>query len=150
MFLGAVLVNINQSSFKFFDSMKTIDSPLFLLFFTMAGANLEVGILSKLGLIGLTYIIFRMVGKVTGATLGAYISNATTNVTRYLGLGLIPQAGVAIGCALIAKSSFPKVGGMIFTTIIATTVINELIGPLCTKYALYKAGEVPVEQSQNT
>ncbi|MGR3309242.1 MAG: cation:proton antiporter [Candidatus Brocadiales bacterium] len=150
MFLGAVLVNINHSSFKFFDSVKTIDSPLFLLFFTLAGTNLEIGILSKLGLIGLTYIIFRIIGKVIGASLGAHISNASANVKRYLGVGLIPQAGVAIGCALIAKSSFPKVGSIIFTTIIATTVINELIGPLCTKYVLHKAGEVPAEYSQKT
>lgn len=149
MFMGTILVNINKFSFKFFDSLKTIDSPLYLLFFTMAGASLEVGIISKLGLIGLIYIIFRMLGQVIGAIWGAYISHATACVKKYLGLGLFPQAGVAVGCALIVKNDFPAAGGMIFTTIIATTVIFEIIGPLCTKYALYKAGEIPVEQSQN-
>lgn len=150
MFLGAVLVNINKSSFNFFDSLKTVDSPLFLLFFVLAGANLEIGILSKLGFIGLAYLIFRVVGKVIGAGLGARISNASESIKRYLGLGLIPQAGVALGCALIAKSDFPKVGSMIFTTIIATTVVYELVGPLCTRYALQKAGEIPTEHHQNT
>lgn len=142
MFLGAVLVNLNRYSFKFFDSLKVIDSPLFLLFFVLAGASLEINILGKLSIIGLSYLIFRVVGKVIGARLGAKISNATTSVKKYLGFGLIPQAGVALGCALVAKSDFPQVGNMIFTTIVATTVIYELIGPLCTKYALRKAGDI--------
>lgn len=142
MFLGAALVNLNRYSFKFFDSLKIIDSPLFLLFFVLAGASLEINILGKLSIIGLSYLIFRVVGKVIGASLGAKISNAATSVRKYLGFGLIPQAGVALGCALVAKSDFPQVGNMIFTTIVATTVIYELIGPLCTKYALRKAGDI--------
>lgn len=149
MFLGAILVNIHKTSLNFFDSLKTIDSPLFLLFFVLAGANLEIGILGKLGLIGLAYLIFRVMGKMIGAGIGARISDASRSIKRYLGLGLVPQAGVALGCALIAKNDFPKVGGMIFTTIIATTVIYELVGPLCTKYALQKAGDVLIEHHQN-
>lgn len=147
MFLGAILVNIHKTSFNFFDSLKTVDSPLFLLFFVLAGANLEIGLLPRLGLIGSAYLVFRIIGKVTGARLGAHISNASNSIRKYLGLGLVPQAGVALGCALIAKSDFPEVGSMIFTTIVATTVIYELIGPLCTKYALHKAGEITVEHA---
>ncbi len=142
MFLGAVLINIHRYSFKFFDVLKYIDSPLFLLFFVLAGANLEISILPKLGLIGFAYLVFRVTGKITGATIGAKIVRASKSIRRYLGLGLIPQAGVALGCALIAKNDFPEVGEIIFTTIIATTVIYELIGPLCTRYALQKAGEI--------
>ncbi|MEW6009376.1 MAG: cation:proton antiporter [Candidatus Omnitrophota bacterium] len=145
MFLGMILVNINKSSFNFFESLKTVDSTLFLLFFVLAGSNLEIAILNKLGLIGLTYLVFRVAGKMIGAGLGAHISNASKNIKKYLSLGLVPQAGVALGCALIAKNDFPEVGGMIFTTIVATTVIYELIGPLCTKYALHKAGEIFIE-----
>ncbi len=145
MFLGAILVNIHKTSFNFFDSLKTVDSPLFLLFFVLAGANLEIAILNKLGLIGLAYLIFRVVGKVIGAGLGAHISNASKSIKKYLGLGLVPQAGVALGCALIAKNNFPEVGNMIFTTVVATTVVYELIGPLCTKHALHKAGEIVIK-----
>jgi Kef-type K+ transport system membrane component KefB len=148
MFLGAILVNINKSSFSSFEVLKTIDSPLFLLFFVLAGANLEIGLLPQLGLIGSAYLVFRMIGKVTGARLGAHISNASNSIKKYLGLGLVPQAGVALGCALVAKSDFPNIGSMIFTTIVATTVIYELVGPLCTKYALQKAGEINVEHHQ--
>ncbi|MDD4980493.1 MAG: cation:proton antiporter [Candidatus Omnitrophica bacterium] len=142
MFLGAALVNLNRYYFKFFDSLKMVDSPLFLLFFVLAGANLEVGILNKLSLIGLSYLIFRVTGKMLGANLGAKISKSTNSVRKYLGYALIPQAGVALGCALIVKGDFPQVGNMIFTTIVATTVVYELIGPLCTKYALKKAEDI--------
>jgi Kef-type K+ transport system membrane component KefB len=148
MFLGAILVNINKSSFSSFDVLKTVDSPLFLLFFVLAGANLEIGLLPQLGLIGSVYLVFRVIGKVTGARLGAHISNASNSIRKYLGLGLVPQAGVALGCALVAKSDFPNIGSMIFTTIVATTVVYELIGPLCTKYALQKAGEINIEHHQ--
>jgi len=148
MFLGAVLVNLNRYSFKFFDSLKMIDSPLFLLFFVLAGANLEIDILSGLGIVALSYLISRVMGKMLGASLGARIANASASVKRYLGFGLIPQAGVALGCALIAKSDFPQVGNMIFTTIVATTVIYELIGPLCTKYALQKAEDIITHESK--
>jgi len=100
MFLGAILVNLNRYSFKFFDSLKMIDSPLFLLFFVLAGANLEVDSLNRLSIVGLAYLIFGVVGKILGAGLGAKVSNATNSVRRYLGSGLIPQAGVALGWRL--------------------------------------------------
>ncbi len=144
MFLGAVLVNIDKSPFKFFDSLKAIDSVLFLLFFVLAGANLEITSLPKLGFIGITYLIFRVIGKVIGAGLGARISHASKNVRKYLGWGLIPQAGVALGCALVVKSDFPLVGHIIFNTILATTVVYELTGPVCTKYALIKSGDATI------
>ncbi|MCM8784584.1 MAG: cation:proton antiporter [Candidatus Omnitrophica bacterium] len=144
MFLGAALVNIHLASFKFFDAIRTIDSPLFLLFFVLAGANLEIPLLKKLGLWGLVYIIFRVLGKVIGANWGAEISKSSPVVKKYLGFGLVPQAGVALGCALIAKSDFPNIGNILFTTIVGTTVIYELIGPFCTKYALHKAGEIVI------
>lgn len=141
MFLGAVLVNINQTSFKFFDALKTIDPPLFLIFFVLAGANLEIATLPSVGLIGLAYVLFRLLGKVWGAGAGAHLAHASPEIRKYVGWGLIPQAGVALGCALVVKSNFPGTGSMIFNTIVATTIIYEFIGPVCTKIALEKAGE---------
>lgn len=142
MFLGMVLVNAHLASFKFFDAIKTIDSPFFLLFFVLAGANLEIHLLKKLGLWGLIYIIFRVAGKIICANWGAKISKSNELIKKYLGFGLVPQAGVALGVALIAKGDFPNIGDVLFSTIVATTVVYELIGPFCTKYALYKAGEI--------
>jgi len=148
MFLGTVLININKSNLEFFDVLKLIDSPLYLLFFVLAGANLEIGLLKGIGITGIIYIFFRTTGKTVGSVWGGYIVKVEENIRRYLGLGLLPQAGVALGCALIAKNDFPEVGGMIFTTIVATTVIYELFGPLCTKYALQKVGEITIEHHQ--
>lgn len=144
MFLGTILVNINKLNVNFFDTLKQVDSPLYLLFFVLAGANLEMGLLNAIGLAGIVYIFFRTLGKTIGSVWGGYIVKVEESIRRYLGLGLLPQAGVALGCALIVKSDFPKVGNVIFTTVLATTVIYELIGPLCTKVALKKAGEIVI------
>jgi len=65
-------------------------------------------------------------------------------VRKYLSFGLIPQAAVALGVALIAKMEFPEVGSIIFTTIVATTIVYEIIGPFCTKFALSRSGEISI------
>ncbi len=106
---GAVLVNLSPTSFKFFDLIKTIDAPLYLIFFILAGANLEVNLLQGVALSALVFILFRSLGKVSGAFLGGYFSKAEPKITRYLGWGLLPQAGVAIGLALIVKENVPPI-----------------------------------------
>lgn len=143
MFLGAVLVNVNKTSFKFFDILRMVDSPLYLLFFVLAGANLEITLLPALGLLGVTYLTFRVLGKVGGAFLGGYLSKTSARIYNNMGWALVPQAGVALGAALMAKDAFPSgIGTIIFSTITATTIIYELVGPLLTKFALIKAGEI--------
>jgi len=142
MFLGAVLVNIHKLSFKFFDTLRDVDLPLYLLFFVLAGANLEIGLLPALGVLGAGYVVFRSMGKIFGALLGGYIASTPARIRNNIGLALLPQAGVALGVALIAKAEFPQVGNILFSTIVATTVFYEIIGPICTKIALSRAGEV--------
>ena len=139
---GAVLVNLSPTSFKFFDLIKTIDAPLYLIFFILAGANLEVNLLQGVALSALVFILFRSLGKVSGAFLGGYLSKSEPKITRYLGWALLPQAGVAIGLALIVKENFPPLGSILFPTIIATTVFYEIVGPLFTKYALVASKEI--------
>jgi len=146
--LGIVLININPEGFRFFDIIHPVDTPLYLLFFVLAGALLEIGLLREVGLLGLTYIVFRVIGKVFGAYLGASKPGGMGPVVKkYIGLGLIPQAGVALGLALMVREQFPEVGETIFSTIVATTVIFELIGPIATRTALYLAREIPGEES---
>ena len=151
MFLAAVLVNINKTSFKFFDVLRSVDSPFYLLFFVLAGVNLLINdatFLGFIGVLGLIYIFSRLPGEMIGASLGAHAAKAQSNVKKFIGLGLAPQAGVALGLALIAKSTFVaeingvSIGSIIFSTIVLTTVFYELIGPLCTKIALKKAGDI--------
>ncbi|OQA92132.1 MAG: Sodium/hydrogen exchanger family protein [Elusimicrobia bacterium ADurb.Bin231] len=142
MFFGAVLVNIDHESFKFYDVISTVDPPLYMLFFVLAGANMEIGLLKNIGITGVAYIIYRVIGKALGSYLGGHISGAPDNIKKYIGLGLVPQAGVALGCALVVRSDFPQAGPVIFTTILATTIIYEIVGPVCTKIALEKVGEI--------
>jgi NhaP-type Na+/H+ or K+/H+ antiporter len=151
MFLAAVLVNINKTSFKFFDALRAVDSPFYLLFFVLAGVNLlidDVNFLGVIGVLGLIYVFSRLPGEMIGASLGAHVAKAQESVKKFIGLGLAPQAGVALGLALIAKSTFVteingvSIGSIIFSTIVLTTVFYELIGPICTKIALKKAGDI--------
>lgn len=131
--------------------------PLFyLLFFTLAGANLHLKSVPALGLIGLVYVVGRIVGKGAGAFIGASLGRMELKIRKYLGFGLLSQAGVAIGLALVVKNRFQglgpiiddagltmgdNIGNIVFTTITATSVIFEIIGPILAKYALKKSGE---------
>jgi Kef-type K+ transport system membrane component KefB len=144
MTLGIVLINISPEGFRFFDILHPVDTPLYLIFFVLAGALLEIGLLKEAGILGATYIVFRVLGKMGGAYLGGVVSgDAGLAVGRYIGLGLLPQAGVALGVALLAREQFPGVGDLIFSTIVATTVIFELLGPIATRAALSLAKELP-------
>ncbi len=142
MFFGAMLVNIEKTSFKFFESVNSVDWPLYVMFYVLAGANLDIGLLSSLGLIGSVYIISRIIGRIGGAYSGAVIAGTEQSIRRYMGLALMAQAGVAIGLAMMAKASLPHSGGAILNTIIATTVVYEIFGPIATRYALLKAKDI--------
>ncbi len=142
MMMGLVLVNIARENYKFFEVLRSVDTPLYLAFFILSGAHLDFGILYQMGIAGILYVAFRTIGKVYGAKLGARISNAPKSAEAWLGLGLAPQAGVALGVGLVAKVTFPDYGNYIFTIIAATSVVFELVGPLLTKYSLVKAGEI--------
>lgn len=142
MAAGILVTNVNKNSSLFFSTLREVDPVLFLSFFVLVGASLELGIIPQIGLIGLLYIFFRVIGKFLGVTLGAKISRADPKIGNYLAWGLVPQAGVALGVALAAKTLYPVYGVLIFTTITATTVIYELVGPVCAKYGLKKAGEI--------
>ncbi len=143
MFFGALLANINKESFQFFNSLREIDVPLYLIFFVLAGASLKVSVLGTSVVLTLGYIAFRTVGKIAGSFIGAKVVDASSNIKKYMGLALIPQAGVALACALIAKHAIGGIwGDTILTITIASTVIFELIGPWATKYSLAKAGEI--------
>ncbi|MCD6413525.1 MAG: cation:proton antiporter [Elusimicrobia bacterium] len=111
-------------------------------FFVLSGANLKISEIKTIGMLGLLYFFVRLIGKSAGAFLGSAVSHAPKRIRKFLWLGLVPQAGVALGAALMFREEFPRYGELIFTTIVTTTVFYELVGPLCTKLALKKAGEI--------
>ncbi len=129
--------------FTFLESLRIVETPLYLIFFVLAGASFELYLLLGLSWMGLVYIFFRAVGKIGGATLGGILGRGNKEITRFIGWGLLPQAGVAMGAALMAKSVLPSFwGDTISTIIIASTVFYELIGPVFTRIALEKAGDI--------
>lgn len=142
MAMSAVYVNLSKVSNKVFDLIDRFTPPIFMLFFFISGAELNLTILPAVGIIGILYIVFRVVGKISGAAIGATISKSEPEVKKYLGYTLIPQAGVAIGLASVAMSVVPEYGQKIRTIVLCGTVIYELVGPLVTKLALKKAGEI--------
>jgi Kef-type K+ transport system membrane component KefB len=142
MAMSAVYVNTSNVSEIVFEQVDRITPPIFMLFFFISGAELDISILPTVGFLGTLYIIFRMIGKVLGAAFGAKISKADPVVKKYLGYTLIPQAGVAIGLASVAMTVVPEYGNQLKTVILCGTIIYELIGPVITKIALKKAGEI--------
>lgn len=141
MVLGTVLENFHPHSEQFFDSTISVESPLYLVFFVLAGAGLNFSTLRTLGLPGLIYIIARISGKWGGSYLGGILAKADSKTTKYIGPALLPQAGVAAGLALIAASKFPQGGDTILSLTIASIVIFELLGPPLTRFSLIKSGE---------
>lgn len=142
MMLGAVMTNLCSSANIIIEQTDRFTPPIFLLFFVISGAELNLSVLPTVGLVGLCYIVVRVVGKWIGAMVGSRLVNAHPNVQKYLGLTLIPQAGVAIGMAQMALVKLPAYGHKIQAVVLAGTLIYELIGPVVTKIALTKAGEI--------
>lgn len=142
MMAGTTFCNISPESDFMADLADSVTSPIFLMFFVTSGAGLDVTILPKIGVIGLIYVIFRVIGKISGAYIGARIMKAPSNVCKYLGATLVPQAGVAIGLTIAAQNVVPEYAAQIRAVILCGTLIYEIVGPVLTKISLSKAGEI--------
>ena len=142
MMMSAVFVNLSDESFHVFELVDRMTPPLFMLFFLISGADLNIAVIPTVGLVGVLYVVFRVVGKVAGSALGCRISHAEPVVSKWLGFTLLPQAGVAIGLSGLAMEVVPAYGAEIRAIILCGTVIYELVGPVATKLALTKAGEI--------
>jgi Kef-type K+ transport system membrane component KefB len=162
--IGFVMVNTRHESLvrRVMAPISGIMPLFFVLFFCLAGANLELSALPALGLVGIVYVIARSVGLIGGARLGAMVGKVEEKVKKYVGLGILSQAGVAIGLSLIVKQDFIRldsmynvpravsIGGAVLTTITATCIFFEIVGPILTKVALVKAGEIPHQESASS
>ena len=142
MSVGAVFANLRDDALDVMELCDGWTPPLFMLFFVISGAELDLAALPTVGVLGLIYIVVRALGKYFGAYLGAVVVKASPNIRRYLGITLLPQAGVAIGMAQMALATMPEFGARIQAVVLAATLIYELVGPVATKIALTKAGEI--------
>ena len=143
MMIGAVMVNLSQQHEVLMEQCDRFTPPVFLLFFVLSGAELDLSVLPSVGVIGILYLVLRSLGKWGGTMLGALCVRADSNIRKYLGLTLLPQAGVAIGMASLVSARFPTLGAQVNTIVLAGVLVFELVGPIITKLALTKAGEIP-------
>ena len=150
MMMGAVFTNTTKRSNvnTIMELCDRFTPPILILFFTISGASLKLNVLLTVGLVGLIYIVMRVIGKVTGAYLGATITKSPETVKKWLGLALIPQAGVAIGLTIVAGNVVPQYANEIRAVVLCATLIYELVGPAITKLALKKAGEINIPEKK--
>jgi Kef-type K+ transport system membrane component KefB len=142
MVLGAVVANLARHHSRPFHSIEGIEWPFMILFFLLAGASLHAQSLTEVGLIGAIYIVCRIVGRFLGAWVGGTLSHAAPTLRRWMGMALMPQAGVALGMALVATQRFPQFSEIIFPVVIGATVIFEVMGPILTRRALVQVGDI--------
>ncbi len=152
MLVGTTLVNLApQESKEIFDAVKKFSPPIYVLFFILVGARLDVSLFFGTGIamLAFLFVVSRTIGKWGGAVLGGILGGAPKSVTKYLGLCLFSQAGVTIGMAISIYNNLShisteagQVGLMIVNVIVATTFIIQLVGPSCIRYAVHKAKEV--------
>ena len=143
MMLGTVFCNCCDFSEELMDRLDRWTAPLYILFFVISGAELNLSLFGNLTtvLVGVVYIVFRCLGKYYGAYASSKFVKAEPNVVKYLGITLFPQAGVALGMALKAMS-LGSVGTIVANITLFSVLIYELVGPFLTKVALTKAGEI--------
>lgn len=139
MTMGAVITNLARHHDYPFHEIENIEWPFMIIFFMLAGASLELGMLAGLGLVGVVYLLARVSGKLFGAWFGARVCQADKEVQHWMGIALMPQAGVAIGMALLTANQFPEYRQTILSIVISTTVFFELVGPVFTRMALRRA-----------
>ena len=146
MMLGTVFCNICDFSEELMDRIDRWTAPLFILFFVISGAELELSIFKDavIVLIGIVYILVRSFGKYLGAFTSAKAVKCESGIVKYLGITLLPQAGVALGMAIKAET-LGSIGTVVANITLFSVLIYELVGPFLTKIALTKAGEIKPE-----
>lgn len=146
MMIGALFANLRADALDILSGTEQWTPPLFMLFFVLSGAELDLSILPIVGIMGVVYLIARSVGKYFGAFLGSAISKSERTVRNYLGITLLPQAGVAIGMAqsvaVNPEMHAAGISSQIVAIVLFATLVYELIGPVLTKIALTRAGEI--------
>lgn len=142
MALGAMVSRKAQHVERPFHAIEKASDPFLIVFFILSGMSLDLSSITTIGVIGCTYVVARSLGKIYGARLFAALSGSPKIIQQNLGCCLLPQAGIAIGMALLVSERFPEIGELVLTIAVSTTVLFELIGPFVTKRYLEKAGEM--------
>ncbi len=144
MAMGTVFCNLCDFSEELMDRVDRWTGPLMVLFFVLSGSDLDFDVFADWAIIlaGVVYILFRSMGKISGAAISCKFTHCSPEIQKYLGITLLPQAGVSLGMSLTAMS-LGEAGVIIRNICLFAVLVYELVGPLLTKIALEKAGEIP-------
>ena len=156
MTCGLFIANFTRAKRRPATIVDQITGPIFLIFFVLSGADLDLSALPAVGLLGVFYIVARTMGKYLGAAISTKATGFPASVYKNLGFTLLPQAGVAIGLSALAQALYagvtpvagasiflsPQAGGLIRTIVLGATIVYELIGPVLAKFALDRAGTI--------
>ena len=139
--VGATLANLSTRSRRLFVALSRTDPPLYVIFFVLAGADLNLALLPSLGALGAVYVLCRATGKIGGAWIAARRVEAPRPMQRFLGLSILAQAGLAVGLVLVTRERFPDIAPTVTTVVLGAVVIFEIAGPLSARFALDRTGE---------
>ena len=144
MMVGTVFCNVCDFSEEIMFKTDRWTAPLYVLFFVLSGAELDLRVFGELAVvgIGIAYILSRSAGKIAGASAAAKLMKCEEKVCKYLGITLLPQAGVALGMSVTVAAQMGQEGAVIRDIILFSVLVYELVGPIFTKIALTKAGEI--------
>lgn len=148
MVMGATVSNLARHHQRPFHAINKIESPFLIIFFILAGASLEIDSLIAVGWIGIAYILLRIGGRLVGVYVGSRLTQSSTLIRQHMAKALMPQAGIALGMALVAAERLPQSGPSLMSIVIGTTVFFELFGPVLTRRALIKSGEAGMNNKE--
>ena len=141
MVAGMIVANLAEHHRRPFHEIEHIEWPFMVLFFVLAGASLKLEALDVIGPLCIAYVVLRTLGRIMGGWLGGFLGGAPTVHRRWIGLALVPQAGVALGMALVGAQYFPDLAETLLAVTITSAIIFEVFGPILTLLALRKVGE---------
>ena len=145
--VGATMANLSGKSRRLFEALSRTDPPLYVIFFVLAGADLDLALLPSLGILGGAYVLCRAVGKLGGAWYAARQTGFPETVQRLLGLSLLAQAGLAVGLVIVTRQRFPEIAPIVTTVVLGAVIVFEIFGPLAARFALDRSGESRPQES---
>lgn len=146
MIFGASYINLTSDK-KLYRQINNFTPPVMSIFFIMSGMNLDLSALTTVGTVGLAYFIVRIIGKYLGTYISCLITGTSREIRNYMGLALIPQAGVAIGLAFLGQRLLPEeMGKLLLTIILSSSVLYEMVGPVCAKMSLFLSGSITTDK----
>jgi Kef-type K+ transport system membrane component KefB len=139
--VGATMANLSGKSRRLFEALSRTDPPLYVIFFVLAGADLDLSLLPSLGMLGVAYVVCRAGGKFAGALYAARRTGFPNPVQRLMGMSLFAQAGLAVGLVIVTRQRFPDIAPTVTTVVLGAVIVFEIAGPLAARFALDRSGE---------